>query len=257
MVFYLLQLSSPPRLQNWTSPKHRSRESPSRSLGLALLLDTCQGLRMWWWGKRTRTLTTWHAEWVGPTGVQEMNRTRLVFPLPFLQELGQRGESAAFPAGMLVFALAAAGARCADEGAKPGSGGEAISCSHRPPAVAKWEQLGSEASAQSQKPLLCQRRCQQNSIHLSLPGACAELVPCFQTWTQRVSWMVGWADDWTLLSLPLYLLEWTCSLEMGDSADLSRKLRCLICRRSLAMSDSVYSVKFGFQLLRRESLPQM
>lgn len=84
IVFYLLHLSSPPRFQNWTSAKPWSCESPRQSLCRPALLDVCQGLRKWWWGKQTQTLTTWHAEWVGPKGVQEMNRTCLVSPLPCL-----------------------------------------------------------------------------------------------------------------------------------------------------------------------------
>lgn len=75
-----------------------------------------------------------------------------------------------FPAGMLVFALAAAGVRCANDGAKLSFGGEAVSCSHLPLAEAECEQLGNKAGIHSQKLLLCQRRCQQNSIPVSLPG---------------------------------------------------------------------------------------
>lgn len=85
-----------------------------------------------------------------------------------------------FPAGMLVFALAAAGVRCANDGAKLSFGGEAISCSHLPLAEAECEQLGNKAGIYSQKLLLCQKRCQQNSIHVSHPRVYTEFVPYFQ-----------------------------------------------------------------------------
>lgn len=60
-----------------------------------------------------------------------------------------------FPAGMLDFALAAAGVRCANDGAKLSFGGEAVSCSHLPLAEAECEQLGNKARICSQKPLFC------------------------------------------------------------------------------------------------------
>lgn len=96
-----------------------------------------------------------------------------------------------FPAGMLVFALAAAGVRCANDGARLSFGGEAVSCSRLPLAEAECEQLGNKAGIHSQKPLLCQKRCQQNSIHVSRPGAYIEFVPYFKVLISRADRIMG------------------------------------------------------------------
>lgn len=91
------------------------------------------------------------------------------------------------PAGMFVFALAAAGVRCASDGAKLSFGGDAVSCSHLPLAEAECEQLENKAGIHSQKLLLCQERCQQNSIHVSRPGVYIKCVPYLKVHTESGS----------------------------------------------------------------------
>ena len=259
MVFYLLQLSSPWHFQNWTSPKHRSCESPSRSLCLRVLLDACQGLRMWWWGKQTRTLTSWHAEWVGPKGVQEMNRTRLISPLPCLQSCSKnsgRKASQLLSRWYVSLCLGSCRGEMCWWGGQAGLWGWSHQLFPSPPGCGKVRAAGKRGrrTIPEAAPLPVEV---STEFHSSEPSRSVCWTCSMLSDSNTVSWMVGWADDWTLLSLPLGLLEWTLSLEMGDSTDLSRKLRCLICRGSLAVSDSAYSVKFGFQFLRRGSLPQL
>lgn len=155
--------------------------------------DLCQALGMLWWEKQTQLLTSWHVQWVDATDVQknELNPPgTLVLSFQYAKAWSEKRVSC-FPAGMLVFALAAAGVRCANDGAKLNFGGEAVSCSHLPLAEAECEQLGNKAGIHSQKPLLCQRRCQQNSILCEPSRTYIEFVPYFKVLIYREDCIMG------------------------------------------------------------------
>lgn len=107
--------------------------------------DLCQELGICFWEeKQIQILTSWHVEWVALTDVQSMPWTHLAswFPVSNPPETQSERHVSCLPVGLLGFAWAAAAVRCANDGAKWGFGGEAISCSHLLLAEAEWEQLG-------------------------------------------------------------------------------------------------------------------
>lgn len=79
----------------------------------------------------------------------------------------------------LIFALAAVGARCANDGAKLSFGGKTISCfSPSGREKKKWEQLGNRADTYSQKLPLSQQRCQWDSSCMCLLGVHTKFIFC-------------------------------------------------------------------------------